>query len=186
MTRQSFTPLDEAEYEHAWGEFENRFRFFPDYYDKTRNAITEPHPSMVFDLDFDWPDAVIDEVDNSFRSAYQSLVPADDYMYALDWQHTSYQYRPHVDVTRPPWVFPDGDYIISVSRDFSFGTFGHPWQRSLTVFGAALLAELAQRPPLPLTIIRQTPPTRSNPWLATRRLAEASLRAKHQRPDKNR
>ena len=40
--------------------------------------------------------------------------------------------------------FPDGEYCIFLADDFSFGTFGHPWQRSVCVFGAALLEQVEQ------------------------------------------
>ncbi|WP_198347940.1 DUF2716 domain-containing protein [Plantactinospora sp. KBS50] len=39
---------------------------------------------------------------------------------------------------RPGWPlspYPDGDYSIYLAEGFRFGTFGHPWELSLCVFG---------------------------------------------------
>jgi len=32
-----------------------------------------------------------------------------------------------------------GDYFIFLAEDLRFGTFGHPWEHSLCVFGTELL-----------------------------------------------
>ncbi|MEU5934541.1 DUF2716 domain-containing protein [Micromonospora sp. NPDC047187] len=34
---------------------------------------------------------------------------------------------------------PVGDYYIHLAEDFRFGTFGHPWELSLCVFGDDML-----------------------------------------------
>ncbi len=41
-------------------------------------------------------------------------------------------------------MFPDGDYHIVLTEDMTIGTFGHPWEQTLCVFGAALVDTLAQ------------------------------------------
>ncbi|WP_434440679.1 DUF2716 domain-containing protein [Lentzea sp. E54] len=46
---------------------------------------------------------------------------------------------------QPVWEEPvvgDGDYAINAPYDLRFGTFGHPWENSLCVWGADLLAEV--------------------------------------------
>ncbi|WP_399171330.1 DUF2716 domain-containing protein [Streptomyces sp. TLI_171] len=35
--------------------------------------------------------------------------------------------------------YPDGDYFVFLAEDLRFGTFGHPWEHSLCVFGDDLL-----------------------------------------------
>jgi hypothetical protein len=44
---------------------------------------------------------------------------------------------------------PDGDYCMHMTRDLRWGTFGHPWQQSLTIWGCDLVgtlgADLASR-----------------------------------------
>jgi hypothetical protein len=69
----------------------------------------------------------------------------------LDWQHQTYRCRPHkVRDEEPPdemWpteIYPNGDYYIWLAGDFRYGTFGHPWEPSLCVFGEELLAAVAE------------------------------------------
>jgi hypothetical protein len=47
-------------------------------------------------------------------------------------------------------VIPDGDYHIFLAPDFSWGFFGHPWEWTICVFGAPLLATLEHRALRPL------------------------------------
>lgn len=45
---------------------------------------------------------------------------------------------------RPGWpgsVYPDGDYYLYLDPELRFGTLGHPWEHTLCMFGAPLLAE---------------------------------------------
>jgi hypothetical protein len=42
----------------------------------------------------------------------------------------------------PVSPFPDGDYYIFLSEDLTSGTFGHPWEQSLCVFGRVLVDAL--------------------------------------------
>jgi hypothetical protein len=76
-------------------------------------------------------------------------------VYALDWQHTSYRLRPHaLGSTRWPLSpFGDGDYYIYLGEDLSFGTFGHPWEDSICVFGEPLLDRLTE--PLDRVLLRR-------------------------------
>ncbi|MFA7767591.1 DUF2716 domain-containing protein [Streptomyces sp. NRRL S-448] len=38
----------------------------------------------------------------------------------------------------PGSVYPDGDYHLYRTPELRFGTFGHPWEHTLCVFGAPL------------------------------------------------
>jgi putative transposase len=69
----------------------------------------------------------------------------------LDWQHPSYRCRPHrvrgeepPDATWPIEVHPDGDYYIWLAEDLRYGTFGHPWEPGLCIFGEEPLAAFAE------------------------------------------
>jgi len=66
----------------------------------------------------------------------------------LDWQHPGYRLNlsEHVSARDAVWrvpVNPDGDYYTFALPDFSEGTFGHPWEQSLCVFGPRLVGTLA-------------------------------------------
>lgn len=39
-------------------------------------------------------------------------------------------------------LFPDGDYFVHMTADLWWGTFGHPWQQTLTIWGDELVADL--------------------------------------------
>jgi len=42
----------------------------------------------------------------------------------------------------PTTVFPNGDYTIFLTEDMSTGTFGHPWEQTLCVFGEPMVSAL--------------------------------------------
>ncbi|GHF85694.1 hypothetical protein GCM10018790_73950 [Kitasatospora xanthocidica] len=72
--------------------------------------------------------------------------PAES-LWALDWQHTCYRLRPDLRGKEqwPLSPYPDGDYYIYLADDLRFGTFGHPWEHTLCVFGAELLDEIEEK-----------------------------------------
>jgi hypothetical protein len=39
-------------------------------------------------------------------------------------------------------VFPNGDYFAHMTPDLRWGTFAHPWQQSLTIWGIELVEAL--------------------------------------------
>ena len=73
--------------------------------------------------------------------------PASERLLVLDWQHASCWFWPHRhaaadDETWPVEVFPDGDYYAFLTEDTTEGTFGHPWEQTLCIFGARLMPKL--------------------------------------------
>ncbi|MFG2520170.1 DUF2716 domain-containing protein [Streptomyces sp. NPDC048527] len=73
-----------------------------------------------------------------------SCVGSPGTLFALDWQHTSYRFAPQEaggpgQAAWPLSPYPDGDYYIFLSEGFRFGSFGHPWEESLCLFGEELL-----------------------------------------------
>ncbi|MFI9587588.1 DUF2716 domain-containing protein [Streptomyces sp. NPDC052236] len=69
-----------------------------------------------------------------------------EFVYWLDWQHDGYRYDPRrTNVPgRPPrpgkGTYPDGDYYLHLTDDLRLGTFGHPREQTLTIWGPTLLA----------------------------------------------
>jgi hypothetical protein len=74
--------------------------------------------------------------------------------YVFDWQHEGYDFYPLLN-HQPLSVYPNGDYYSFVAEDFSFWTFGHPWQKTLCVFGKPLIDALPQAFWEKVTILRQ-------------------------------
>ncbi|MFF1608102.1 DUF2716 domain-containing protein [Amycolatopsis sp. NPDC058278] len=131
--------FSEPEYDDIWARFRERFAFRPD----TREfpGITEPAHSVTWhvgDLDDPQLDALYDIVHKGLR---ESVEPGEE-LYWLDWQHVGYRFDPaRVDGAGPRWpggVFPDGDYHIYLTGDLRLGTFGHPWEATICVFGDLL------------------------------------------------
>jgi hypothetical protein len=147
--------LYDSEYAEVWDRFDAKFDFRPSIYEFP--GITEPSPSITWSLDElnDDPsyrrlDRLVDVVQDGLASCSK---PGES-LWILDWQHTCYRLRPDLPKTdmflprvlegrsREGWPlspYPDGDYYIFLAEDLRFGTFGHPWEHSLCVFGAELL-----------------------------------------------
>jgi hypothetical protein len=137
-------PLDR--YDDYWGPFAQRFGFAP------AHGIDEPAPSVTIDLApiFDAGQARFNAGERAVNAlavlAMTGAFPPDQRLLVLDWQHPCRWFWPHRQVLQPEplwWlVFPNGDYHAVVTADLSTGTFGHPWEQTLCVFGRPLLDTL--------------------------------------------
>jgi Protein of unknown function (DUF2716) len=140
------------EYERYWAAFDERFDFRPNYAPEVRPGIKEPVGSVTLSLapifdagraGFAAGEAAINaEVLRAFVAVLEEHVV----LLALDWQHEGFWFRPHEHALRgDPWPippFPNGDYYIFLTDDMSMGTFGHPWEQTLCVFGEQLVDQL--------------------------------------------
>jgi hypothetical protein len=151
--------LTDRESREVWDRFDGEFDFKPSMY--VFPAITEPVPSVTWSLDALHDDPSDRQLDHVVRVVHDGLAastPPGTALLVLEWQHTSYRLRPDLPASdmflpdalgsnfRRGWPrspYPDGDYPIYLSEDFTFGTFGHPWEHSLCVFGTDLLNEVA-------------------------------------------
>jgi len=143
------------EHNAVWEDFYERFRFKPDYYQRVAPAIVEPVPCITFDLSCPWTDELVDRIGVAFLAAFRSVTTPGERLHFLDWQHPCYWFEPHAaDASNTVPVLPDGDYYIFLSADLTYGTFGHPWQQSLAVFGGALLEAMNFGSDLGLDVLR--------------------------------
>lgn len=108
--------------------------------------------------------ARVRDIDLTTVAAFQRCTHSGERMAVLDCQHPSYWFWPHrldLDDLRATWdvdpgitregahylswpdmrrpIYPDGDYYIFLATDLRFGTFGHPWEETLCLFGDGLL-----------------------------------------------
>ncbi|OYP13871.1 hypothetical protein CFC35_04690 [Streptomyces sp. FBKL.4005] len=140
--------LPEAEYRRVWDRFYTDFGFRPSTNSLTWPSIEEPVGSVTWSLtalDDDPGDERLDRLVAMVRQGLASCVGPQGTLLALDWQHTSYRFAPREvgGPGQPAWPlspYPDGDYYIYLSEDFRCGSFGHPWEESLCLFGEELLA----------------------------------------------
>jgi hypothetical protein len=137
-----------------WMPFQQRFEFRPKF-DPAGRAIVEPSGSVTIDLSpvFNSPSrrefaAGARSVNSLALLAFvRALDEPDTSLVVLDWQHQTFRFWPHRLATQhdPHWqteVFPDGDYYIFLTEDMTTGTFGHPWEQTLCIFGERLVSVL--------------------------------------------
>jgi len=162
--------LEEHERLKVWGEFRRRFQFSPSG-GRPDLAISEPSPSVTFDIRQVWDaarpgysDAAITAIDGATRRAFLAELGEEVELLILDWQHDAFRLRPAEAVPAPvgadgfpllPTVVPDGDYHIYATPDLSEGTFGHPWELTLCVFGESMTRTLGAELRTWLPVLRE-------------------------------
>ncbi|MDQ4122753.1 MAG: DUF2716 domain-containing protein [Acidobacteriota bacterium] len=141
--------LSEIEYDEVWDRFYEQFDFKPSVYRRDFPGIKEPSSSITYEFDYPISPEIINDLETKTLSAFLSIVPAGDALYVLDWQHDCYWFRPHIPFRE--WeipVLPNGDYYIFLDKDFRFGIFGHPWEKTICVWGEELLAAFEKNKPV--------------------------------------
>jgi len=142
------------DYEAAWAPFDERFDFEPDFHERGKSAIRLHPDCLVIDLAglFASPAARLGAGTQAITAAalraFVWLVGQDD-LVALNWNHLAWQYSPAHNAVRyadpldlPVPVFPNGDCYVHMEPRARWGTFGHPWQESLCVWGDELVDSL--------------------------------------------
>ncbi|MEV8311115.1 DUF2716 domain-containing protein [Streptomyces flavidovirens] len=147
MMEDPVAALSEAEYRRVWDRFYKVFNFQPSMSSLKWPAIKEPVASVtwsLYALDDDPGYERLDRLVAVVEQGLSSRVGPAGRLFALDWQHTSYRFAPQEvgGPGQPAWPlspYPDGDYFIFLAEDFRFGSFCHPWEESLCLFGEELL-----------------------------------------------
>ncbi|TQF74118.1 DUF2716 domain-containing protein [Rhodococcus spelaei] len=158
-----WTPIDRADKVQLWSDFNKRYKFQPGLEPEDFPGIAEPVPSITFKLAKNPTKSAyrdnFNRINMEALQSFQSIVPAGREMIALDWQHPCFRFMPsavessnEIDWKIP--VYPNGDYYIFVTESLNEGTFGHPWEHSICVFGSQLVDELGSRLGKWLTPIR--------------------------------
>jgi len=131
--------LSELDYEKVWSRFYSDFKFEPSVESRKWPGIKEPMPSITISLTEDGSGNWVQEDDlvKLFIEAFGKLGDGNRIKYILDWCHQCY-YAPE-ELPDNLWVYPDGDYAILLSDDFKTGTFGHPWEKTICIFGGELI-----------------------------------------------
>jgi len=153
----------------VWDRFEEEFLFRPSVHQADWPGIHEPSPSETYSIsevyngDGDHYSKLNRELQDWGLSAFQALLTTDtEHINVLDWQHPCYRFRPLIpfDLDKfgewPIPILPNGDYYIFLDPDFAWGIFGHPWEQTMCLFGAPLLACLETgRPTLLTELVRR-------------------------------
>ena len=137
--------LSNEERKHVWKEFTRIVKFRPDI--GKFPGIRTSMPSMVFDIaDYFSADFDAELLETFALDLFRKITKPGERMYALDWQHDSYDFDPRLEMDRDEsfgeWIipiFPNGDYYIFLTKDFSNIWFGHPWEKTITLIGDELI-----------------------------------------------
>lgn len=146
--------LDRAEDAEYWSRFTERFgELRPSLRAADGPAIVEPTPSVTLDLravagSRALRAAQLDAINAEALRCFVEIGDAPEWV-VLDWQHSGYRLdvAAHATADAAVWrvpVYPDGDYYTFATADFADGTFGHPWEQSLCVFGPRLVGTLGR------------------------------------------
>lgn len=162
-----------ADDDRIWSAFVQRYRFRPGMDPVTWPAIVEPAGSVTFDLSavfardargFGMDKAALERL---VLDAFTETFTDGTRLAVLDWHHVSRWFWPHrQEQLEEPWrvePFPDGDYHVFLTEDLGQGTFGHPWEQTLCVFGTELVRSLVPRLSGWLPIERSSPSAPSAP-----------------------
>jgi len=150
--------LRDPEHDALCDMFEARFVFKPSY--TYYPAVEEPPHSVTwhvgdvtdtrqtYRLMRSLPeDHRVARIQRVVERGLRACVRPDEQLYSVSWWHQGYRFDPARvgDPGRPAWPGPacwEGEYYKLLTRDLRLGTFWHPWEESLCVFGAELLAEV--------------------------------------------
>jgi uncharacterized protein DUF2716 len=159
---EAWRELTEAEDREVWKRVQRDFGFRPSVHVEHWPSIREPAQSITYAVPERYTGADLDDLQRHALNALQVCTRPEERLYALNWHHTCFWLRPHgvlrqsgIGVWYVP-VLPNGDYSVFLAEDFRFGIFGHPWERTWCVFGAALLTAFeAETPALFSSVIRR-------------------------------
>ena len=147
--------------EEIWENFEQQCKFSPSIeVDKEVFA-----PKAEYDI-YDCAGAFLKyENDNNWsnviRNIFIKVKGSDEYIYALDWQHSELRYIPEIDRSEVnkayfidddnggfniylPKFYPDGDYYLFLAKDFRWGYLTDPWRQQIIVYGDELRNEISR------------------------------------------
>ncbi|MEU7582291.1 DUF2716 domain-containing protein [Streptomyces sp. NPDC041068] len=142
--------LRSEEYDDVRERFDGRFHFVPSM--THYPGIAEPEASVTWHVGEVAGTSATrhgGELDRIVRLGLRACARPGEQLYYADPYHQGYRFDPHrvEGPGLPPWpraVYREGDYALHLTHDLRLGTFAHPWEESLCVFGAELLAEVAE------------------------------------------
>jgi hypothetical protein len=151
--------LTKSEQRTVWKKVHKEFKFKPSI--SKFPSFVVPSPFITYDISpyLNWSEdknqyeKIYKDLEDKSLAAFQELMKDNEYFYALDWQHPSYWVNPFLDFPRDEFnewkipIFPDGDYYFFIQKDFKWGFLGHPWEKTITVFGKELMQAFEKNNP---------------------------------------
>lgn len=152
---ENWLELSEAEYEKVWNKMCEVLNFKP----STSNfpSFEVPTPFITYDISIYFEHSnelgAYDDLEEKALLVFKENTSRDDYLYALDWQHECYWINPGLEFEKDEFdelkvpVFPNGDYYFFIHKDFEWGYLGHPWEKTITIFGEGLITGFEKHQP---------------------------------------
>jgi hypothetical protein len=152
--------LSKLEYKDVWDRIYEKFKFEPSISHFPSFEVSGPFitydVSMLLNgsIDSQKYDEIYNDLEKKSLLVFQELTRINEYMYALDWQHPSYWINPRLEFPRDEFdewtvpIFPNGDYYFFINQNFEWGLLGHPWERTITIFGKELIMSFKGHQPI--------------------------------------
>ncbi len=150
--------------------FREAFAFRPSVDERDWPSYRVPAPSAAWRIGgllgafHPYSDERVTPYNLALLEALRRCVPPGEAVWAFDPNHECHDFHPH-RLRRPEdprsWplpALPYGEYHFFVTADFRLGLLGHPWEATLTAFGAGFLpAFRGLAPPALGEMIRHAP-----------------------------
>lgn len=164
---ENWIPFSHQEYDQIWDRIYRGFNFKPST--SIFPSFQVPHPFITYDISDYLRDSInldaydtledsadldaYDDLEEQALDAFKELTSVDEYILALDWQHESYWVNPRLEFEKDEFgewtipIFPNGDYYFFIQKDFKWGYLGHPWEKSITIFGEEVINAFDEHKP---------------------------------------
>ncbi|MFV0394278.1 MAG: DUF2716 domain-containing protein [Coprobacillaceae bacterium] len=145
--------LSDDESDKVWTGIFNNFSFQPSINTSTK-AFDFGIPYDIYDLKKSMVYWDCKQTNELIKNIFIKCMGNDEYMYALDWQHSCFRYNPRITKLKDNSKFikderyrhggynayflefyPDGDYYFFIAKDLSWGYLTHPWQNKVWIYG---------------------------------------------------
>lgn len=152
---KNWLELTDVEDEKVWNKIFDELKFEP----STTNSpsFKVPTPFITYDISHYFGEYeglnAYDELQEKALLVFQEITSIDEYIYALDWQHECYWINAHLEFPKnelEEWkvpIFPNGDYYFFIHKAFEWGYLGHPWEKTITIFGKKLIKGFGKHQP---------------------------------------
>jgi hypothetical protein len=140
--------LNDLEYKQSWDFISDKLNFKP--YQK-KDTILLPIPNKHFDISDYYNDGFIDELYDDLHNCallWFKTIANGERMYALNWQHECYSFEvdlPFEKTEFNEWiipVFPNGDFLFFLTRDFKNGIFADGINFTICLWGDDMMNAL--------------------------------------------
>lgn len=152
---KNWVPFSDKEYDQIWERIYRDFKFEPSISEFPSFKV--PYPFITYDVSDYFGESVdldaYDDLEERALLVFKENTSFNEYILALDWQHECYWVNPNVKFERDEFgewiipIFPNGDYYFFIQKDFKWGFLGHPWEKSITIFGKELINGFGKHKP---------------------------------------